>query len=210
MAGGVRAPDRRPRPPAGPGKQTQRTDLSKVTPGGLPAQGVYAPNVADSPDLQYGDASRLSKAQTSVPLPSASVPPAPGPEAPAGSGGGRSAPAPAPGAQPGLTPQDILAMVSGHPTDYPNQSLAASPAPASGSLAFKIDALRYLSTLPFAGPEIQTLLSKAQIEYDQAQRQSFMPSAPAAPPPASAAFNTLPSGPQMSTPEGPNPPVVPV
>lgn len=153
--------------------------MSKVTPAGMPAQGVFAPTAADDPSLQYGDATRLASAQASVPLPSASIPPAPPSAAPAPAAAPAAPAARAAAPQPGMTPQDLLAMLSGHPTEFPNSPLAPPSAPPTTSLSFKIDALRYLSTLPFAGPEIQTLLKRAQVEYDQAQQQQFMPPAQA-------------------------------
>lgn len=64
-----------PRPPAGPGKASQRTDGNQ--------QAVRVPNVGDSPDLQYGDRQRLEAAQNAAPLPNGTPTPAPGGPPPA-------------------------------------------------------------------------------------------------------------------------------
>lgn len=64
--GGFRPPDGRPRPPAGPGRFSQRTDLSEPP---LP-QGVYAPT-----GLPFGQRQQVERAQKVAPVPNRRVRP---------------------------------------------------------------------------------------------------------------------------------------
>lgn len=69
-----------PKPPAGPGKFSQRTDGN---------QPVRVPGL-DNPDMQYGDVGRLRDAQKVAPIPArgAGLPPAASPGAPVRPQGG--------------------------------------------------------------------------------------------------------------------------
>lgn len=90
--------------------------------------------------------------------------PATGPQSPPGPPGA--------GAQP-EDPRAILQAVSGHPTDFPQSPLAPQATqPTSQSLAFKVDALRRLSSMPWAGPEITTMLKQATNEWQQQAAQN--------------------------------------
>lgn len=64
--GGPRRPDGRPRPPAGPGKFSERTDLSEPP----VAQGVYVDR-----GLPYGTRGRIERGQRAAPLPNRRVRP---------------------------------------------------------------------------------------------------------------------------------------
>jgi len=68
--GGYQAP-KGPRPPAGPGRFSQRTDGN---------QPVRTPGL-DDPSVQYGDVQKMRAAQSAIPLPEAG---SPAPSSPAG------------------------------------------------------------------------------------------------------------------------------
>jgi hypothetical protein len=106
--GGPRPADGKPRPPAGPGKYSQRTDLSQP-PG---AQGTYAPT-----GLPYGEATAARRAMQAAPLPANRGTPAPAPT--------RASPArQAPAGQPAGPPPDIWSILA-RPTNRPDEPLTA-------------------------------------------------------------------------------------
>lgn len=143
--GGQQAPNFKVPAPA----NGARTDMSGQ-------QGVKVPT-----GLGYGQGGELRQLQQQVPLPA--VAPSSGPSS-------SSPPTQAPGPQPSSDPTgDIINLISSHPTDVPNDTLAPQEqVTATQSLAFKVDALRYLSSLPWAGPEITTLFKQAQSDLRQA------------------------------------------
>jgi hypothetical protein len=59
--GGYQKPSNPSAGPSGPGKFSKRTDGGASNPTG--GQAIRVPNVGDSPDLQYGDRTRLEDAQ---------------------------------------------------------------------------------------------------------------------------------------------------
>lgn len=113
---GAKAPDRKPRPPAGPGKLANRQDMSRVTIAGQPAQGVYSEG-----NLQYGDRTRIEQGLAAAPIPQGAHPAATGSHAaPSGT------PTPAGGAA--LSFEDLLTR----PSRYPDEPITAGLAIGAG------------------------------------------------------------------------------
>lgn len=88
-------------------------------------------------------------------------PPGPGPSSPppgppAGSGG--------PFGGGGHDPNQVLATVSANPTARPGEPITAGNPTAALGAGFKLDVLRHVASLPFAGPEIMQLVQKAYNE----------------------------------------------
>lgn len=201
--GGRRRSDRKARPPSGPGRFSERSDLSAVQPARTP------PVNASGSTLQYGDAARLEAAQEVAPIPNAP---------PLGGGGGPGGGGQAPGAD--LGPDlSLLAFPTQRP-DEPVDADLGRPAVFTGprALALKVDYLRYLATLPYASPEISQLLDEAQMELNEAQAaavapppmvdRGFLPAPPAGP--EIPMEDQLPGPSEASSPLEPPMPVGPV
>lgn len=134
-----KAPDYRQRV-AGPGAQSQRTDLAGNQPIRIPT------------GQPYGDAKRNEQLQQMTRLPQVETPEV----APAGG----APPSSAAGGAPGMVPPDpgaILGLLSGHPTDYPEQPMVGpDPTPQIG----EEDELRRMIRLanrPGMPPQIRAL-----------------------------------------------------
>jgi hypothetical protein len=127
--GGPRPPDRKPRPPAGPGRFANRQDMSRVTPGQIPGQPAFAPT-----GLPYGDAQRLMQAQQQVAIPASRQGPAPSPSPVSGGGAPMRAPSPQ-RPQPGAP---NLADLLSRPTLRPNEPVTTGlpVGPGAGPEAF--------------------------------------------------------------------------
>lgn len=64
----------------------------------------------------------------------------------------------------GHDPNQVLATVSGNPTARPGEPITAGNPTASLGAGFKLDVLRHVASLPFAGPEVMQLVAKAYNE----------------------------------------------
>jgi hypothetical protein len=118
--GGRRVPDNKARPVAGPGKLSQRTDLSQPPPG----QGSYVPS-----GMQYGQRQRLEQAQQVAPAPALRQgPPAPPPP------GRPGQPQAAGGQIPSLA--QILARPTDRPDEPPTAGLPGGAGPGPEVLPF--------------------------------------------------------------------------
>lgn len=121
--------------------------MSEVQPARTPP--VNAPDST----LQYGDATRLERAQQAVPLPATGT----------SSGPGSTGTAP---------PASFDIEQLFHQTQFPDEPVTAgadeviTPARA---LAYKVDHLRHLATLPYASEEVRQALRDAMAELHEAQ-----------------------------------------
>jgi hypothetical protein len=136
-----------------PGRSSQRADLS-------PAAAFQPQRIPTG--QPYGSAKQVEQMQASRPLRDAAAQPTPG----GGGPPGLPVPNAAQGAfgGGGLDPAQVLATVSGHPTQRPGEPITAGVQTQPLGAGFKLDVLRHIATLPFAGPEIQQLVQKAYIE----------------------------------------------
>lgn len=147
--GGARRPDRRPRAPSGPGRLSQRTDLSAVEPPS-DFQGVYVP-----PNQPYGDRARFEAGQAM-----AGIPAAPSPAGTRGGGGGAVSPSPGAFAGTPATPplQDLLVR----PTELPDEPVTTGlpggppPEPTTGDVSY-LKSLAQILAVPGMPPTYQGL-----------------------------------------------------
>jgi hypothetical protein len=63
-----------------------------------------------------------------------------------------------------VDPSAVLGAVSGFPTQRPGEPITTPVAPAVLGAGFKLDVLRNIARLPFAGQEIHQLVQKAFLE----------------------------------------------
>lgn len=135
--GGRISPDGRPKAPAGPGRFSQRTDLSApATP-----QGSYVP-----PGQPYGERQRLEQAQQVAPAPNRRTRPGAGPR------GGVAAP------QAIGNPRDLINFLA-YPSERPDEPVtfgAERPQPSQAGIV-----LSYLASLPTATPAVRRLALEA-------------------------------------------------
>lgn len=150
-----------PRPPAGPGKQANRQDLSQGSSG---AQGIYTPT-----GQPYGQATAERTALKAAPIPRADM------FAPGGGAAGPSVPAPASGlANPNAPPPvpqgpnpgmpDIHSLLN-VPTRNPGEPVTAGlpigagagPTPTPSPVG---QVLAYLASTPFATDAVRDLALK--------------------------------------------------
>lgn len=138
---------------SGPGSLAKRTDL----------QGSQPIRVATGQG--YGSAKQQEQMQQAVRLPSQTQG---GTSPPSGGTSGAS------GAPVGPSPRELLGMLGGAPTAYPEAPLSAPrPRPPTATLAMKADALRYLAALPFASPEISEMLHEVENEINALGSEPF-------------------------------------
>jgi hypothetical protein len=154
-----------PRPPSGPGKLSQRSDLAAGSPG---TQGVYAPT-----GQPYGQATAERSALKAAPIPRADMFAPPGA---AGMPGGGPIPAPAPGGManslaappgPSQPPPGMpnLHQLMNRPTMNPQEPVTAGlpvgagagPTPVASPLG---NVLAYLASTPFATDAVKDLALK--------------------------------------------------
>lgn len=64
----------------------------------------------------------------------------------------------------GHDPAQVLAAVSGNPTARPGEPITAGVPTAGLGAGFKLDVLRHIASLPFAGSEVMQLVAKAYNE----------------------------------------------
>lgn len=145
------------RVPAGgspPGRGSQRADLGP---------GMITQPIRIATGQKYGSAKQQEQMQASRPLRDVSATPPPGPPQPPS-----TAPSPPPGRAPfgggGLDPAQVLATVSAGPSSRPAEPVTTGVGGAPLGGGFKLDVLRHIATLPFAGPEITQLVAKAYQE----------------------------------------------
>lgn len=158
--GGYRQP-RNPAPTSGPGALSRRTDTQQPQPQttAISKQPLANVPLAGSENMQYGDQTRFRNAIAATGLPQRPAPPTPGD---------------ARAQMRGVPTGESLLFA---PTAFPDQPVThgadAGPGPGSetlglpqgnGSLAFKVDMLRHLASLPYAGQETFDLLRRAQDE----------------------------------------------
>jgi hypothetical protein len=155
--GGYQAP-KGPRPPSGPGRFSQRSD------GGQP---VVTPGL-NSPDMQYGDVSKLRAAMSQVPLPET------------------GSPAPAPGARPvrptsraGGLPDFLLNGPSNRPLEPGTAGLSTGPGPGPEVLPQqgtdpRLLVLQRLWTT-YGSEQAHQMMLKIINESNQLQQQSNAP-----------------------------------
>lgn len=166
----VPTPPGAPRPPAGPGKLSQRTDIGQGSPG---VQGIYTPT-----GQPYGQATAERTALKAAPIPRADVF-APGGGPPTGS----PAVAPTPGMANNLAPppgsqQPPAGMPSIHdlmnvPTRNPNEPVTAGiplgPGPGPTPQPSPVgQVLSYLASTPFATDAVRDLalrVDRPNVQY---------------------------------------------
>ena len=149
--GGRRVPDNKARPVAGPGKLSQRSDLSQPPPG----QGVYAPSGGP-----YGQRQRLEQAQQVRPVPAMRQSP---PAAPAPGGASQATPGQIP------TLAQILARPTIRPDEPPTAGLRGGPGPGPEILPTdlrpqtpSVSALLQQAAATTGIPALQELAQRAQ------------------------------------------------
>jgi hypothetical protein len=151
--GGARAPDGRPRPPAGPGKLSQRSDLSQ--PAGT--QGVYVESGGP-----YGQRKQIAQGQAAAPLPARRTAPiAGGPPRAAAPQGATQAPVPS--AAMGL--MDILARPTSRPDEPVTAGIPSGPGPGvvtSGPAGGMVSSIIEQAARATGNPDLLALAQRAQ------------------------------------------------
>lgn len=154
-----------------PGASSQRADLSsaaKFQPQRIPT------------GMPYGKAKQVEQMEQARPMKDGSSPSGQsGPPSSQPAVGQRqpNTPAPIPMGLAGMPPEDIMAAI-GHQSSYPQESLAGtSPARAA---AFRLQVIRQLATLPYASPEIRSLVPQAEAELN-AHSMDHIPMGPTSP-----------------------------
>lgn len=155
--GGYQAPSG-PRPPAGPGRFSQRTDGN---------QPVRTPGL-DDPSVQYGDVQKMRAAQSAIPLPEAG-----GPSSPAGAASAR------PISRSGGLPPFLFDQPSGRPNEPGTAGLSTGPGPGPEVLPApapdeRVQVLQYL----YQRYGNQQALEQMQKIMDETQQQYAGSAAP--------------------------------
>jgi hypothetical protein len=161
MARGGSQPPKGPRPPAGPGKFSQRSDGN---------QPVHSPGL-DSPDMQYGDVAKLRQSMSNIPLPGAGGPPRPT-SAP-------GAPSMTPASRSGGLPSFLFDGASGRPNEPGTEGLSTGPGAGpevlpQAPLDPRVQTLKYLWQT-YGNQQAYELMQQLMNEQQQTQAASNAP-----------------------------------